>query len=136
MNRHFKYEEVFIDGKVFLKICESGDIYEGKGKRFFYGDDHDMQVAVYRVGGKLYCLNNICPHRHQDKMHEGIIRGLNVMCPAHGWTYSLVDGKNVSKKQGVKSLESYDVFEKDGFVYIEKPDFSPAKWKNFDDREI
>ena len=135
MNKKNTYEEVIIKNKIFLKTCPSGEIFEGKAKRFFYGNDPDMQFAVYRINGKLYSLNNICPHRHQDQMHNGIIRGLNVMCPVHGWTYSLVTGKNISNKQGIKSLESYEVFELDDYVYVEKPDFSPAKWKNYDSDE-
>ncbi len=135
MSKRTTYEEVVIENKVFLKICHINELSEGKGKRFFYGDEPDMQFAVYKINGKLYSLNNVCPHRHQDQMHKGIIRGLNVMCPAHGWTYSLVTGKNISKKQGVKSLESYKNFVRDDYVYVEKPNFSPAKWKNYDSFE-
>ncbi len=126
------YETVEINGRIFVKLCSSEDIFEGRGKRFRFGDDLDMQIAVYRANDKLYFLNNICPHRHQDKMHKGIIRDLNVMCPEHGWTYSLVNGQNVIKKQGVKSLESYEIFEKDGVVYVEQPVFKIPKWRRSD----
>jgi len=129
MSTETKYQILEKNGKKYLKICGSDEIFEGKGKRFFFGNDDDMQLAVYRVKGKLYCLNNICPHRHQDQMHNGIIRELRVMCPAHGWTYSLVDGQNVIKKQGVKSLDSFDIFEEDGFVYVEEPVFVIPKWR-------
>ncbi len=132
MTKWHSYETVEINGRIFLNLCRSDEIFEGKGKRFLFGDDLDMQIAVYRVNGKLYCLNNICPHRHQDKMHKGIIKGLNVMCPEHGWTYSLVDGSNIIKKQGVKSLDSYEIFEENGIVYVEKPEFKIPKWRRTD----
>jgi len=136
MDKKIEYESIRFGERLFLKICKSDEIYEGKGKRFFFGDDNDMQLAVYRVGGKLYCLNNICPHRHQDQMHNGIISDLKVMCPAHGWTYSLEDGQNVIKKQGVKSLDSFEIFESDGYVFVEKPVFKIPKWRNSDESGI
>ena len=126
-----KYEEKVFGGKIFLKLCETEYILEGRAKRFFFGNEHDMQIAVFRVNGKWYALDNICPHRHQDKIHEGIIRELAVICPLHGWTYNLRKGENRSKKHGVKSLKSYEVIARDGFVYLQKPVFKTAKWKEF-----
>jgi nitrite reductase/ring-hydroxylating ferredoxin subunit len=129
MSGFLQYKEIKQDGQSFLKLCSSADIYEGKAERFFFGDDNDMQIAVFRIRGKLYAVHNICPHRHIDRIHEGIISGLNVMCPEHGWTFSLIDGKNINKKQGVKGLRTFKVFEKNGYVFIEEPDFKTAKWK-------
>ena len=117
------------DGRVFVKVCRSSDLFEKRGKRIFFPGDEDFQVAIFRVGGRVYCLGNICPHRHQARMHEGILRGLNVICPLHGWTYSLETGENVNRKQGLKGLDKYDSIEVDEFIYIEKPRFKPPKWR-------
>ena len=56
-----------INGKDFQFICYSQEIKEGKGKRITFKDDIDTQFAVFRINGKLYCVSNICPHRHATK---------------------------------------------------------------------
>ena len=127
----FKYETKLIDGKQYVKACESSQIYDGKGVKIQFPEDEDFQVAILRIEGKLYCMDNICPHRHMDKIYDGIIKNHTVMCPAHGWTYNVKTGENMNKHQGLKSLNVYDVFEKDGNVFIEKPDFEVPKWRRF-----
>ncbi|MFA5512593.1 MAG: Rieske 2Fe-2S domain-containing protein [Candidatus Kapaibacterium sp.] len=113
----------------FIYVCKSDEVYEGKGKQVIFTEDDDFQIAVFRVKGKLYALDNICPHRHADSIFEGIIKDLTVMCPLHGWTYSLEDGRNIDRRQGVKSLGSHKIFERDGKVYVEKPHFEIPKWR-------
>lgn len=129
MNKKTQYTKITKNGKTYLKICKSSDLFAGKGKRFFFGDDYVMQLAVFRIKSKLYCLHNICPHRYQDVIHQGIIKDLQVTCPAHGWTYSLEDGQNIIRKQGIKSLATFEIFEEEGSVYIEEPVFQIPKWR-------
>lgn len=124
-----KNKDVVIDGKKFLRLCPSSEIFEGKGKKFQFGEEYDMQLAIFRYKGKLYSLTNICPHRHIDRIHEGILKDGYVICPEHGWTYSLDTGDNKFQKQGIKGLKKFEVFEQNGFVYIEEPDFELPRWK-------
>ncbi len=124
-----EFEVVEIDGRPFIIVCNSSDVFEGKGRQVKFPEDEDLQVALIRKNGKLFALHNICPHRHQDQIYNGIIRNMNIMCPVHGWTYSLETGRNVNRRQGLKSLRRYDVFEKDGIVYLEKPEFEIPKWR-------
>lgn len=122
-------QEVIKDGKNFVCICDSGKLKEGKGLRFAFEEDVDLQVAVFRINGNLYCVSNICPHRHATRIFEGIVKDLKVTCPLHGWTYSLETGENVDKTQGIKNLIKYDIFENDGKVFIEKPILQIPKWR-------
>lgn len=116
------------DGKTFIKVCRSSDLFERRSKLIAFPGNDDFQVALFRVEGRVYCLNNICPHRHQAKIHEGILRGKTVICPLHGWTYSLETGENVNHRQGLKGLDKYDCIEVDEYIYIEKPNFKLPKW--------
>jgi nitrite reductase/ring-hydroxylating ferredoxin subunit len=125
------YPRVNIDGRDYLLICKSTDIYEKKGRRFEFGEEIEKQVAVFRYSGKLYALSNICPHRHQDQIYNGIIRDSMVTCPVHGWTYFLESGKNINQNQGIKNLEKYEIFEKDGSVFLEIPEFESPRWKDY-----
>lgn len=121
-----------INGKAFAEVCFSEDIYEGKGKQIIFADDDDMQIAIFRIKNQLYCVDNICPHRHADRLFEGILDGLTVTCPLHGWNYSLETGENTNKHQGIKTLHTYEVFEQNGMIYVEKPPLRIPKWRNPD----
>lgn len=127
-----KYEEQEIEGKIYVNLSKSKDIYEGRGYKFEFHEDDDMQMAVFRVGGSLYALSNICPHRHQERIFEAMIdsKELTATCPLHYWTYSLATGQNVNQKQGIKSLTKYEIFEEDGEVWAEKPPIAPPKWRD------
>jgi NAD(P)H-dependent nitrite reductase small subunit len=124
------FPEIERDGKIYAQVCLADDVYEGKGKQIKFPEDLDMQIALFRMQGNLYALENICPHRHADKIFDGVIRDMTVMCPLHGWTYEIDTGENIIKHQGVKSLRKYDVYEEDGKVWVEKPktDVIP-KWR-------
>ncbi len=118
------YPERVIDGRTYARVCRTSGLFETRGRQVVFDEDQDMQVAIFKQGGSLYALSNICPHRHQDRIHEGIIRNGNVTCPVHGWTYSLDTGENTDKRQGIRSLVKYDVFEENGYIWLEKPDKS------------
>mgnify|MGYP000853827008 CR=1 FL=1 len=119
-----KYPEKEKAGRIYARVCKSSELFEGKGRQFVFSEDEDMQIAAFRIKGKLYALSNICPHRHQDKIHEGIINNGNIVCPVHGWTYNIETGRNINLKQGIKSLNKYDIYEEDGYIWAEKPDNS------------
>lgn len=130
------YPEKIVDGKVFVNVAKSKEILEKKGYRFIFYDDLDIQIAIFRVNGKLFCVNNICPHRHQDRLFEGIInQDFTVTCPLHFWTYSLIDGKNINQRQGIRQLDVYSVFEEEGLVWVEKPKYQPPKWRIQNEQE-
>ncbi len=129
-DEEIKYAEREIDGKIYVKVARSDEIYDGKGYKFAFEEDDDMQIAVFRVKGKLYCLHNICPHRHGERIYEAIIYdNLTIACPLHFWTYSLETGENINQKQGIKGLRKFDVFEENGEVWAEKPQYAPPKWR-------
>lgn len=122
-------EIILFDNEQYVKICPLNDVFEGKGKQVLFAEDDDFQIAVFKVKGKIYAVDNICPHRHADRIFEGIIKDCTVMCPLHGWTYSLENGQNINQKQGIKSLKSYEVKVHEDFIFIKKPEFEIPKWR-------
>lgn len=113
----------------YIAVCKSSEVFEGKGKQIIFDGDDDFQIAIFRVNNNIYALENICPHRHADKIYDGIIKELTVMCPLHGWTYSLETGENINKLQGIKGLKKFDAFEENGIIYIKEPEFEIPKWR-------
>ncbi len=57
-----------LDG--FQKVCKLTDLQEKIGKRFMI---NDIDVAVFKVDGEIYALNNICPHQHAAIMYDGFV---------------------------------------------------------------
>jgi len=124
-----QFESKFIGGIEFVNVCSASEIFEKKGIKIQFDDDDDMQVAIIKFNGNLYCVDNICPHRHAEEIYNGILSEGNVTCPLHGWTYSLKSGENTNPKQGLKKLCTYDVFEENGYIWIEKPALKIPKWR-------
>ncbi len=123
-----------INGKIYCDVLASKDLVEKKGRKITFSEDSDWELAIFRIDGNLYCVTNICPHRHQPEIYNGILTGTELMCPLHGWTYSLESGNNINTHQGIKSLKKFDIFEKEGRIFVEKPnkDSTPLWRKNLE----
>jgi NAD(P)H-dependent nitrite reductase small subunit len=99
----------------FVRVARLSDIAEGKSARVRLGDD---EVALWRVRGEMYAIGNVCSHQHFSELHRGILSGLTVACPMHGWTYSLETGIALS---GNGRVRKYNVKVEGDDVYIERP---------------
>ena len=100
----------------FVRVARLSDIAEGKSTRVRLGDD---EIALWHVRGELYAIGNVCSHQHFSELHHGILSGLTVACPMHGWTYSLETGIALS---GSGRVRTYTVRVEGDDVYIERPD--------------
>ena len=67
-----------------------------------------IQIAVFNVDGKYYCISNKCQHQG-GPLSKGILNEKKkvVTCPWHGWKYSIIDGKAPHK--GGDSVDSYEI---------------------------
>lgn len=95
----------------FTKLCTAEELREKEGKKFIVGE---VEVAVFKLNGEVFAVNNICPHQHVSLIHNGFIEQDYVYCPAHGWEFNLADGK---MKCGRKGLDPYEVKIHNGYVY-------------------
>ena len=99
----------------YVRVARFSDIAEGKSLRVKLGDE---EVALWRVRGKLFAIGNVCAHQHFAELHRGILSGLTVACPMHGWTYSLETGIAV---EGSGRVPTYAVKVEGDEVYIGRP---------------
>jgi len=74
---------------------EGGKLVEAAGQR----------IAIFNLGGNLYAIENICPHRG-GPLSEGIMAGEEVICPWHGSRFNVKTGALISPpaQQGVRSF--------------------------------
>jgi len=96
----------------FVKICRLNDLKEKQGKRLIIDD---VEVAVFKVGGKIFALNNVCPHQHTNNIYDGFIEEGHIICPEHGWEFNLETGRI---RSGGKGLDSYEVLIEGNDVYV------------------
>lgn len=111
------HQEVRIDGRRYIAVCRSIDVIERRGFRVELDIEHDL--ALFRVHGVARCVTNICPHKREALIFDGFVDDGTVMCPAHAWRFDICTGHNVS---GGGGLQTYDVLERDGSVWVSVPE--------------
>ena len=72
----------------FVKVAKKADIPQDSGLQV---QVHGRDIAIFNVGGKLYALDNMCPHQG-GPLAEGGLNGSEVMCPWHGWQFDVTSG--------------------------------------------
>jgi nitrite reductase (NADH) small subunit len=99
----------------FVKVGMLTDLAEHRGRCVRVGDD---EVALWRVEGQIFAISNVCPHQHVSGLHMGVLKGLTVACPMHGWTYSLETG---AVEEGEGRVKTYRVLVVEDEIYLERP---------------
>ena len=103
-----------MDGE-FVRVARCSEVPERRSKLIHLEGE---EIALWRVNGKFYAINNVCPHQHFSKLHEGTLDGLYVTCPMHGWSFCLEDGH---PKLGNGRSSVYRVRVEGGDILVEKP---------------
>lgn len=77
-----------------------------------------QEIALFKVNGRFHAIENRCPHRG-GYLSDGIVRGEQVSCPLHGWTFDLKTGE-CPARPGEK-VECFEVRETGGELSILLP---------------
>lgn len=71
-------------------VCAFEDIDDGSARKF---DIDGVAVAVVRVGGDVYAIGDVCSHGNYSLSGGEVwCDELELECPKHGSTFSLVSG--------------------------------------------
>ena len=100
------------DGRV-VTVGSIGDIPEGRSATVILDDG--SEIAVFNVGGRLFGLENFCPHKGFP-LADSKTYGNTVECGLHGWRFDVATGSCITKPGC--SIDSYEVFEEDGEIRI------------------
>jgi len=74
-----------------------------------------LTIAVFRPrDGRLYALENRCPHRG-GPLADGIVGVGTVICPLHGWKFELASGRCLNDAATVRN---YPVVLVDGRMLL------------------
>lgn len=122
-----------IDGHVYIRICKSADVREGKG--FVVDYDLDHEIALFRINGELRAVSNSCPHKRASMIAQGHVENDTVRCPMHGWTFRLRDGcfvgifgRHTPAVSGRQRLDVYTVVEVDDAIWLLEPEERVVSW--------
>lgn len=113
-----------------LKVAHVDEFDDGDSR--VITEVRGREVAVFKHRGEYYALANYCIHQ-AGPLCEGARTSRTgvgddgwewtrdteddcIMCPWHGWTFSITDGTAV--KDSSYSVPSYDVEIEDGDIYI------------------
>jgi len=78
-------------------------------------------VAVFNVGGRIYAMNNTCPHAG-GPLGEGFLTDHIVECPWHGWRYDVRSGER--PENPVFKVACYEVQIEGDVIKVLLPDKS------------
>ncbi len=95
-------------------VGKDPDIKEGRLKAVMIDG---RKFVVGRYQGQLFCMDGKCSHAGFDLAY-GTVRDGKIVCPAHGATFDVHDGKKVTHS-GAKDLRVYIVSLEGDDVYID-----------------
>lgn len=95
------------------KIASVNDVPLGKSLLVKLEDGRD--IALFNIDGKIYALNNACPHMG-GPLNEGDIEGRTVTCPWHAWQFDIPSGE-CDNMPGENAL-SVEIEVTDGEIFL------------------
>ncbi len=104
-----------------MQAIPLADLPPGSATKVYFGS---QQVALFNVDGRLYAINNRCPHA-RGPLCEGIVHGAGggpaVTCPWHRADFDLATGEAIDGPVRTP-VRTYAVrVEADGYIYIADP---------------
>jgi NAD(P)H-dependent nitrite reductase small subunit len=79
----------------------------------------DTPIALYRVGDRVYALDDVCTHE-LALLSQGFVEGGAVECPLHGARFDIATGRCLAPPATV-DLRTYAVRVEDGEVFVRAP---------------
>lgn len=101
-----------------LFICQDDALSDGQAIKV---DAPSFAIAVFRVNGELYALNDRCSHGNAS-MSEGYVEDdATVECPLHAARFCLKTGTALCQP-ATEALATFPVERVDGAVYVDVPE--------------
>lgn len=73
-----------------IKLANKCDIPEGKSVVVL--GPNGQEIALFKIKGAIWALDNACPHEG-GPLGEGTIERDCVICPWHAWTFNIPTGE-------------------------------------------
>jgi nitrite reductase/ring-hydroxylating ferredoxin subunit len=99
----------------FVTVGTADEIADGDAKAF---DVNGREIAVARVGDRLFAFSDICTHRACNLAMGGEIDGTTIQCECHGSIFDMTDG-SVVQGPATEPIETFGVTGEGGDLRIE-----------------
>ena len=96
----------------YVKVARVDDLDEGTGRTV---DAGGRWLAVFRVGDRVYAIDNACPHM-AGPLGAGTLEGTIVTCPLHGWRIDLATGRSTTNAQ--IRVPRFDTAVENGWIWV------------------
>jgi len=97
-----------------LPLARVVDVPEGKG--IVVLGSHGDEIALFKIDGKIYAINNSCPHEG-GPLGEGKVEGCTVTCPLHAWEFNVKTGSCINIPGA--DVDKIRITVTDGMIYLE-----------------
>jgi 3-phenylpropionate/trans-cinnamate dioxygenase ferredoxin subunit len=101
----------------YVKVADAAD-FEDKQRILVEVDD--AIVAIFKVDGKFYCIEDVCTH-DGGPVAEGALDGFEIECPRHGALFDIRDGRALTMP-AVVPVPTYQVKVEGDEIFVELPD--------------
>ena len=98
----------------FVKVARTDEVEPGQAKIV---DVKGKQIALFKVGGEYFAIDNLCTHE-EASLAEGEIVGFEVTCPLHGAKFDVRSGE-VLGPPAYDDVASYPVRVSGGDVEVD-----------------
>ncbi len=117
----------------FVKVGLLTEFKEGRGRAV---EIDGRRVAVFNMGGRLFALQDDCPHMGAS-LADGQIEDGRVRCHMHGWVFELESGQGCPPAKSWACARTYEARVENGAVFLRKPEPKPQPkepdWPRWDD---
>ena len=96
-----------------IDVIAYADLSEGE---YAAADVDGVDVAVFRVEGELYAVEDVCTHDGAE-IASGKLEGFEIICPRHGAKFCLKTGK-VTRGPAYEDLACFPVRVENGIVQV------------------
>jgi nitrite reductase (NADH) small subunit len=96
----------------YVRVAELSEIAPGTSRAFVVGH---YEVALFNVQGRLYALENACPHQG-GPIAEGWVEDFTVTCPWHAWCFDLRTG--MMTLGAFATIPRFGVRVEQGTIYV------------------
>jgi nitrite reductase (NADH) small subunit len=98
----------------FARVARKDEIPAGSIREF---QIEGKTLAIANVGDKFYAVDNTCLHRG-GPLGQGILHGVAVTCPWHGWQYDVTTGKLVMNQAVAVATYALEVRGEDLWIDV------------------
>jgi len=96
-----------------MRACALDELAKGTGRAVTLSGTY---IALFQAGGRVYALEDRCPHRGARLSLGLIYEEGKVACLDHGWGIRLADGGVEPPERGC--VRTFEVKIEDGWVWV------------------